>query len=212
MDVAVGVALLAIHHDDLGVSKTKLRLVLTKFHPPHRVGSAIELLADEVERLPAVGLPVGNLTATAPRETPVGKHVHPAELLERRLRRETPDVDHGGDDARRDLGAAPFDGLENLLEHVELFHRLREITFAVTLFFQERLQNDIGSFASIERLLHTPLGHEAVGRAKDVANEPLAQTLFARDARLHGVSARGERLAHEHEREVAISHRIKQLR
>ena len=107
-----------------GMLCPELRLVLAKLPTPNRIRVPIELIAEQVERLPRRRRPIRNFPSPLPCEAPVRKDVHSAESLKLRVALEATNVANGDNDPRGEHLPAALHGLEDVCPHIELDEEL----------------------------------------------------------------------------------------
>lgn len=127
VDVAVGVALLAVFDDNFRMGDAKAHLVFLQLRTPVATRTTVQLIPKQVERLLGLLVPVGKLVAPPPREDTVadgtcftltklltvsGERMKPRKSHQLLVRGETPHVSDGSDECTGDCWAHTFDRLE----------------------------------------------------------------------------------------------------
>ena len=192
VDVAVRVALLAVDLDRFRIFLPELDLIREELLAPRRTRPAVELIAEEEERLARGGSPVSDLPATPARHDRItfralgarrhllailAEHVDPDERLELRIRRKATDVAHRRDDPRGKRMPAALDGFKDGAVHLELFHDALQVAITARLFGLEDLEDRVVRFRSFVRVFDRAFRVVPFLGEEDLPDEALSETL-----------------------------------
>lgn len=181
---------LALDHDHgVGVRFPELGLVLDELRSPDRIRPAVELLAQQIHGLSAVGSPVGQLGVATPGETAVREDVHSAVRFELGVGPELPDITDHRDDARGNRPAQALDWGEQALEDLKLLGGLLELRVALLLLGLDRHVDGVVRAHGLVGELDLTLGIATIRIAENPPHEVGAEPLVGRYPGLHRLDA-----------------------